>query len=821
MFLLAFSSSLPPTKSHFLPSRYNAPVSSRRVPPSSNLFTLSADTPSSSPSPSQFQSVIDQLAASKSVSASPSASDPNRAPASQQSSDYLEKTDNFLFHEDSSWTTDQRAVYSILAESHYLQNDTSLPTSQSSLPASSPLHSDLLPTTPPGPPDLSETTARNHQSDPRLPDATFLSTTLSTIRRRRAQLAAETAEDTIPPVLFSSNPAEAPVIPPTDSPIAAILANLQRQNASTLLPDSLRAAMLLPPALLHNPPSQLIASLHPHLLHASRPPLLRRPFLALHQAVHLALHPPCVRCAAPTHPSVAERCDGLCDDCHAQIFLRDPFSTKPEATPDIAPWDREQATADEHRLTNDAVAVAHALRSPFLASAGSTASASTPATTSAVPTSSKASGGVNGNASGGASGAAPIPGMISETEDGWNVPASDRSIRTINPIRNLVQGINVQPNPDKELIKLSVGDPTVYGNLVVSERVTEHMCSLLRSGTVNGYTLSMGVADARDAVAERYSCDSARLTRDDVFLTSGASGALELALGVLANEGDNVLLPRPGFPLFRTLAENFGIECRYYNLMADDGWRAELSDIPGLCDERTRAILVNNPSNPCGSVWSREHIEEILAVAAEMRLPILSDEVYADMVFEGSSFHSFGSVSEDVPVLSVGAVSKQLVVPGWRLGWLQVHDRGDVLLRGGVRQGLRQLTTRMLVPNTVAQMGVGEMLKDQEGFQKIMYELEENAKFAMGRLREVDGLKCLRPEGAMYMMVEVDVKRMGLQDDMDFVERLLEEESVFVLPGRCFEMPNFVRIVFAAPKEVLSEAMIRIGSFCERKMNAM
>lgn len=408
---------------------------------------------------------------------------------------------------------------------------------------------------------------------------------------------------------------------------------------------------------------------------------------------------------------------------------------------------------------------------------------------------------------------------------GWSVKASDRSMRTINPIRQLVQGISGEPNPDKELIDLSVGDPTRYGNLVVGDDIVEEFCKVVRAGKSNGYTQSMGSVDARRAVAARYSIpDVAPLDHDDVLLTAGVSGALEMALGALANEGDNVLLPRPGFPLFKTMLDGFGVEARYYSVLPDRAWEIKVDDLVAQADDRTAAIVINNPSNPCGSVYSAEHIQAILDAASLLKLPIVADEVYADMVFSGQEFVPIASLPSDVPVLSVGGASKQFVVPGWRAGWLLIHDRGGVLAAGGVRTGLRQLSTRMLMTNAPVQAMLPVMLAAgaaAPAFRRLMADLERNACATMDGLAGCAGLTCVPPQGSMYLMAKVDVEALGFADDLEFTKALRAEESVFVLPGQCFLAENYVRLVFCAPPHVLSEATGRIKEFCARRAESV
>ena len=570
-----------------------------------------------------------------------------------------------------------------------------------------------------------------------------------------------------------------------------------------------------------------------HYLHTI--PRSYSPFSPMQSAFFRILNPPCPRCHVHTSPNQLDNVDGVCDQCYRTIFLQSGPADVHSGDPSWVDGEmREEIKIQEQRLEKEAATMTQQILNELTGKETSTNVISATASTqggakgsTSTPRSpvSVGSNGMTGNNQNGQGERPPAIRMQRNISDGWNVRASARSLRTVNPIRNLVQNIDVEPNPEKDLIKLSVGDPTVYGNLKVSDEAIAKFCEVIQEGKSNGYSMSMGSVEARTAVAQRYSLPNSRLTADDVVLATGTSGAIELALGAIANEGDNVILPRPGFPLFTTIAEGYGIECRYYGLDPERNWEIKLADIAPLTDNRTRAIVVNNPSNPCGSVFSATHVEEILAVASALRLPVIADEVYADMVFSDCKFTPIAAKSDDVPVLSVGGISKQFVVPGWRLGWLLLHDRNQLLEKGDVKRGIRQLTTRMLVPNTPTQALVPTLLEDgvedNKAFQELMKELESNAQFTVKSLATAKGIQCIQPQGAMYVMAKIDVKRLGFEDDMQFAKELLREEAVFVLPGQCFQAPNFVRIVFSAPQNVLAEAFFRIRSFCSRRLGGM
>lgn len=158
-------------------------------------------------------------------------------------------------------------------------------------------------------------------------------------------------------------------------------------------------------------------------------------------------------------------------------------------------------------------------------------------------------------------------------------------------------------------------------------------------------------------------------------MTSGASHALDLCIGTLACPGQNILVPRPGFPLYQTLSSLYKVETKFYDLKPDSNWEVDLEHLEAQIDDKTAAIVYNNPSNPCGSVFSKEHIEAILQIAERYHVPIIADEIYEDVVFSNYEFYPIASLSTEVPVLSVGGTTKKFLIPGWRMGWVIIHDR--------------------------------------------------------------------------------------------------------------------------------------------------
>jgi len=408
--------------------------------------------------------------------------------------------------------------------------------------------------------------------------------------------------------------------------------------------------------------------------------------------------------------------------------------------------------------------------------------------------------------------------MRGKTTKSWTeVRASAMAKNTFNPIRNILETMTLTPNPDKKMISLSIGDPTVFGNLTPPASLVQALKESVDSGKNNGYAPSTGFPEARQAVADHVGDN---LTLNDVILCSGCSCSLDLCISAMANPGDNILVPRPGFPLYTTLANGLGIKTKEYNLQPEKDWQVDLEHMESMVDDNTVAILINNPSNPCGSVFDEDHLKDILAIAEKYCLPIIADEIYEHFVFNGSDklYTPLAKLSSNVPILSCGGLTKRYLVPGWRLGWITIHDRNDIFKTSGIRQGLQSLSQRIIGANTVVQGALPAILKStpKSFYNDTLDTIEANAKIAFEKLSQVPGLRPVMPSGAMYMMVGIDQSGFSKQfnNDLDIVEAMVTQQSVFCLPGKCFNIPNFFRIVLTVPAELMIEACDRISEFC-------
>lgn len=384
---------------------------------------------------------------------------------------------------------------------------------------------------------------------------------------------------------------------------------------------------------------------------------------------------------------------------------------------------------------------------------------------------------------------------------------------TVNPHRQMAENSKVVPNPNKKVITLQMGDPTIFGNFKRPQEAVNAIKRAVEKDTFSYYH-TMGMKEARQAVADYVNKSDLNVSSDDIILTSGGSSSLEMCFFTLANPGDNILIPRPCFS-YKTWLLGPEIEARSYNLNPARDWEIDLEDLELKIDQKTRGILINNVGNPCGNVFSKQHILDILAIAERHQLPIISDDIYEYFVFPGVEYFSVASLSKNVPVLSCSGLTKRFIVPGLRMGWISIHDRCDALKE--IKQGLIRISGRNFGPNCTIQLALPEILRNtpQEFFDDTTRRVQHHALLAYNLLRDAPGLNPIMPKGAFYMMIGIDLKKFPtFSSCLDFVENLTAEQSVLAFPGPCFDFPGYFRFVLTVPEDLIVEACGRIQEFC-------
>lgn len=400
------------------------------------------------------------------------------------------------------------------------------------------------------------------------------------------------------------------------------------------------------------------------------------------------------------------------------------------------------------------------------------------------------------------------------------VSTSDAVKQTTNPIRNWIESYlgRVTPNATKKPLVFTVGDPSVYKGFETSTKCLEILSESI--GEANGYTEPTGNSRTRKYLADLYSTDRCKLSERDVFMNPGCSGSLLVMNYALADPGDTVLLPRPGFPLMQAICEERNINIDTYAILPDKDWEIELQDLEEKLKKRPKFLLVNNPSNPLGATWSLEHIKDILRLANKYKVPILADEVYEQMVLPGLPIYSFGKLSEgQQPVFVCSGFAKMGLAPGWRVGWVVCYGKSDVI--EPVREALTKICHFATHPTSTVQARLPELFDEATvHLAKKMQEIEDRVKQLNDAVEGCPGISVMKAKGAMYavLVLQFDMFR-DIKTSKDFAVKLYEEENVNTLPGALFGDDTFIRLVSLADGEYFKEFGIRLKEFVNRHLN--
>jgi len=370
-------------------------------------------------------------------------------------------------------------------------------------------------------------------------------------------------------------------------------------------------------------------------------------------------------------------------------------------------------------------------------------------------------------------------------------------------------------NEGHTILKLNTGNPAVFGFDAPFQIVRDMIEAVPQA---HGYSDSRGIISARRAVVYRYEQDPTfpPFGPDDVYLGNGVSELITMVMQALLDEGDEVLIPAPDYPLWTAMTSLGGGTPVHYLADEQNGWQPDLEDIRARVTPRTKAIVVINPNNPTGAVYSREVLEGIADIAREHSLLVLSDEIYDRILFDGVRHIPMASVAPDLLVLTFNGLSKTYRVAGYRSGWLVItgpkdHARGFI-------EGITLLASTRLCPNVPAQHAVQAALSGVQSIDALIApagRLHEQRDAAWEALEAIPGVSCVKPEGALYAFPRLDPDVYEIRDDAKLVYDFLVAEHVLLVQGTGFNWPtpDHLRIVTLPEARVLSEAIERLGNF--------
>jgi alanine-synthesizing transaminase len=364
------------------------------------------------------------------------------------------------------------------------------------------------------------------------------------------------------------------------------------------------------------------------------------------------------------------------------------------------------------------------------------------------------------------------------------------------------------------IMKLNIGNPHPFGFEAPEEIIVDVIRHL---HSAQGYSDSQGIRSARTAVVQHYQERGIDITDpDQIWLGNGVSELIQLSLNALLNEGDEVLIPAPDYPLWTASTSLAGGTPIHYLCDESSDWNPDVEDIRSKVTSRTKAIVVINPNNPTGAVYSRETLRQIADIAVEKNLIVFADEIYDKILYDDAEHHTFAELAPDVFVVTFNGLSKAYRLAGFRSGWMMMTGPRDNA--GSYIEGINMLTNMRLCANHPAQYAIQTALGGRQSIRELILpggRLLAQRDAAVEALNKIPGVSCVKPRGALYVFPRLDPEVYPITDDRQFVLDFLRAEKVLVVQGTGFNWPHpdHLRIVTLPWAKDLTEAIGRLGNF--------
>lgn len=396
------------------------------------------------------------------------------------------------------------------------------------------------------------------------------------------------------------------------------------------------------------------------------------------------------------------------------------------------------------------------------------------------------------------------------------IPVAPRASNIEYAIRDVVVPANQLEQEGHTILKLNIGDPIAYPGLPTPQHMVDAYVEALQQGH-NGYSPSYGLPALRKAIANDERQKGWNAQAEDIYVCHGVTEALQILFASVLCDGDKVLAPGPHYPPYMAYPQMYGATTVEYMLKPDDGWRLDLDDIKAKMDDSVRLLVLINPNNPCGSVASAEEIDAVLSIVkAYPNCIVVADEIYDGLDFTGQQV-SVAKCSTEVPVVCLNGVSKVYYAPGWRIGYMAIHDPTQRMHL--VRDGIERMLRSRLCASTPAQLGyLAGLESDRSWMDAYSEKVVAQRDVCVDRINGIDGLEVQSSGGAFYMFVKLTDPKWA-EDDKQFVLDLLHEEHVLVVHGSGFSPElgrGHFRIVYLPEISVLNEAFDRIERFLIR-----
>ena len=394
-----------------------------------------------------------------------------------------------------------------------------------------------------------------------------------------------------------------------------------------------------------------------------------------------------------------------------------------------------------------------------------------------------------------------------------------KRVRTIEyAIRDVIPYAKQVAKTGKKIYYLNIGDPNAF-DFDTPPHIKEALVKAVESGgKANAYSPSEGLPELREAISQKEKrVNNVAISPEDVIVTSGISEGIQMVMAALISPGDEILLPGPTYPPYISYARFFDGKPVTYKTNEENGWQPDIDDLRKKISKKTRAITIINPNNPCGALYESKVIKEILNLAGEHDITVLSDEIYDQIVFD-KKFVSTAHLAKDIPVVGLNGFSKAYLMTGWRLGYLYFHNQQGRLkeLKDCVEKEAR---IRLCANTPVQKAGTEALNGPQDHLKTTVEKIKQRSNFAWKRLNEIDGISCAKPEAAFYVFPRIHGVGSKWKTDMDFTLSLLRETGVLFVHGSGFDPvygAGHVRIVVLPPLDTLEKALDEIEGFMKR-----
>ena len=364
------------------------------------------------------------------------------------------------------------------------------------------------------------------------------------------------------------------------------------------------------------------------------------------------------------------------------------------------------------------------------------------------------------------------------------------------------------------VLKLNIGNPAPFGFQTPDEVILDMAANLRVS---QGYSDSKGIWAARKAIMQyAQSRNIPNVAMGDIYTGNGVSELISLCMQALLDNGDEILIPAPDYPLWTASATLAGGKAVHYLCDEEADWNPDLADIESKITDRTKAIVVINPNNPTGAVYDVDVLERIVEIARRHQLIIFSDEIYDRLIMDGLSHTSIASLAPDLFCITFSGLSKSHMIAGYRVGWMILS--GNKKIAKDYIEGIKMLSSMRLCSNVPAQSIIQTALAGHQSPQSYVApngRITQQRDFVMKAIEDIPGMTCVKPKGAFYCFPKLDMAKFNLHDDMQFAYDFLREKHVLIVQGTGFNwpQPDHFRIVYLPRLEVLNEAMGALKDF--------